>query len=104
MTRVLGLEAQGDIEEQLYDLSKVQWRALGIQLGLLSTTITRLEEKNVDLGSAITQAWLDKTDNESVTKKGPRTYDTLVRALNRNKVNGVAQAHRIQTEREKGNL
>ena len=101
---MLGLDAQGDIEEQLYDLSNKQWRALGIQLGLLSTTITRLEEKDIDLGSAITQAWLDKTDNESVKKKGPRTYDTLVTALSKNKVNAVAQAHRIQRERENGGL
>ena len=93
-----GIDAQGDIEEHLHDLSDVQWRALGVQLGLLPTTITQLKERNSDLGSAIIQAWLSKTDDDSVSKKGPRTYTTLVKALRRNKVNAGMQADRIQKE------
>ena len=92
------MDAQADIEEYLCDLSNAQWRALGIQLGLLPTTITQLEEKNTDLGSAVTQAWLSKTDDQFVLKKGPRTYFTLVQALNKKKVNAVIQANKIQQE------
>ena len=63
------------IEDQLSDLTAAKYKKLGLKLGLLAPTLSKLEGSE-DFGWHVMEAWLNQEDNV----KNP-TWKCLIAAL-----------------------
>ena len=81
---------------------------LGLQLGLLDTTLDKLhdETRPKGYGKKVMSAWLNQTDNvvkRSIERRGP-TWRTLAEALKHKTVGCEVQGEQILTDLRKGTL
>ena len=73
------------------DLNLSQFGFLGLQLGLLQTTLDKIShtEQALDYGKKVMIDWLNKVDNAHPT------WNNLVKALKKKTVNAKVQADEI---------
>ena len=77
-----------DILELFHDVTKTQFTRLGIQLGLLVTTLNDLASENY--GMHVLVAWLHQRDNV-IKRGGESTWNSLIGALQTHSVDGRIQ-------------
>ena len=98
---ITGTDDLADILKLLHDLTKTQFTRLGLELGLLVTTLNDLATENY--GMHVLVAWLQQSDN--VYKRGgPPTWNRLIGALQAHYVDGKVQIKRIQDRLKRGIL
>ena len=85
----------------MYDLNATQFRQLGLQLGLLQPTLSKLSDdtKSEDFGDKVMIAWLNQQD-----KVNNPTWNSLAKALDKRTVKGHVLANRIREDLKKGEL
>ena len=87
-----------DILELLHDFTVTQYRKLGLQLGLLITTLNLIEDNcdAEDYGLHVLQAWLSQRDR--VLVRGRPTWNMLIGALQLNSVQLNVHVQCIRTQ------
>ena len=95
------IEDLKDVVEYVYDLSTTQFRQLGLQLGLLQPTLSKLSDgtKPEDFGDKVMTEWLNQVDKV----KNP-TWNSLAKALDKKTVKCHVQAKQIREDLKKGEL
>ena len=91
--------AIGDVDEvtsYLLDLESSDIHSLGLSLGLYHPHLKKLETSKTFREDVIA-AWLQKEDQ--VLKKGPPTWETLIKALKDPRVNQTGVASKIAAEK-----
>lgn len=85
-----------DVLDYLTDLSDADFSKLGLQLGLLSTTLDKCERETTHkvYGMKVMEAWLLQNDN--VKSKGVPSWQVLVNALRKRSVDRKVEAENIQ--------
>ena len=96
-----GIDDLADILELLHDLTTAQFKRLGLQLGLLISTLNSLDSENY--GMEVIEAWLNKRDNV-IQRRGPPTWNSLIGALLAHSVSLKVQAQRIEAWLEQSKL
>ena len=90
--------------EYVHDLNHPTLEMLGLQLGLLDTTLDRLhdETRPEGYGMKVMSAWLNQRDN--VVKRGGPTWIALATALKNKTVGCEVQGEKILADLRKGTL
>ena len=79
-----------DVIEYLHNLSFSQFTQLGLQLGLLHTTLANIPHSvPLDYGTNVMSSWLKLVDNAQPT------WNNLIKALKKDTVQGKVQAAKI---------
>ena len=86
----LAIEDLLDVLEQLSDLTATKYKKLGLKLGLLAPTLSKLEGIE-DFGWHVMEAWLNREDNV----KNP-TWKCLIAALQSPYVGQNVTAQRVR--------
>ena len=85
-----GIADLKDVIEYVCDLNLSQFDHLGVQLGLLQTTLNKISHtKPLDYGKKVMTDWLNQVDNVQPT------WNNLVKALKKKSVQGNVQANGI---------
>ena len=95
------IEDLKDVVEYVYDLTNTQFKQLGLQLGLLQPTLSKLSDgtKPEDFGNQVMTEWLNQVDKV----KNP-TWNSLAKALDKKTVKCHVAAHKIREDLKKGEL
>ena len=85
-----GIADLKDVIEYVCALTLSQFDHLGLQLGLLQTTLDKISHTEVlDYGKKVMADWLNQVDNAQPT------WNNLVKALKKRTVKGIVQADEI---------
>ena len=90
--------------EYVHELDQSTLKKLGLQLGLLDSTLSKLsdETKPEGYGMKVMSAWLNRRDN--VDSRGGPTWISLAKALKHRTVGCIVQGEQIPTDLREGTL
>ena len=90
--------------EYIHDLDQPTLKFLGLQLGLLQHTLSKLSDgtKPKEYGMMVMSSWLDQKDN--VIQRGVPTWSTLANTLKKKSVGCSIQGDQILTDLREGTL
>ena len=90
--------------DHVHDLNQAKLKMLGLQLGLLHSTLDKLCDgtRPEEYGMKVMSTWLDQKDN--VVQRGGPTWMTLATALKHRTVGCSVQGELILTALRKGTL
>ena len=103
-SRLVGPDDLVDVMDYVHNLNQSALKKLGLQLGLLDSTLDKLldQTRPEEYGMKVMSAWLNQRDN--VAKRGKPTWTTLATALKHRTVDCNLQGDQILTDLREGTL